>query len=254
MSELDKMLAEQGEEKNIGWPDWLLEKYESLPLPSLYDFILSQEKLAAEIRKQNRELKANTETLQEMTETMEQFSQKLQEVEECIHPEKDGLVHDQDEDEPFTGHAKNSYSDAPPEPKLKETYNLIIHAADALVNMLNGIERSKEEILKIVPETTGFLVKRKPEWRLFLEKALDGCTEGINAMRQKFLSQLADLGIELICPHCGSEFDPRLHRAVETVSGDKNGCIAKVIRYGYKMGDEIIRFADVSIYTKISFI
>jgi molecular chaperone GrpE len=51
----------------------------------------------------------------------------------------------------------------------------------------------------------------------------------------------------------GETFDPTLHEAVsETETADEklNHTIAAVLQQGYKLGDNILRAARVSVYTK----
>ncbi len=249
MSELDHSEKESAlNERESNWPDWMLERYGSLSLPSLYDFVLSQEKLAVEIRKQNRELRVHSESIEELSTKFDTLLDSL-EQETTVDPEEDF----EEEDEPVD--LDDLEDDLEDEPlssmdsiRSREVETLLMHSMDALFNMLNGLNKSKVKILAILPEKEGFLGLRKPQWRAVLEDILDGYVSGVEVVRQKLTSQLADLQIELLCPLAGDPFDPIHHRAVETEKGEKSGCIAQVIRYGYKRQDCIIRFADVSVY------
>src|ERR1700722_2342441 len=78
------------------WPDWLLERYGQLSLPSLYDFLLSQEKLACEIRKKNKKVAKHSELiynlshkLEKESELIEDYSHQLAEGSEPQQPVQD---------------------------------------------------------------------------------------------------------------------------------------------------------------------
>jgi molecular chaperone GrpE (heat shock protein) len=233
----------QNEKKTLlepSWPSGLLEKYHALPLPNMHDIVLSQEKLAAEIRKQNKELKNNNETIK-------QLSTQVEDMRIHIQNSEDTYADKLSENEGFEKDCidENNASNLLPAPILQQ---ILMQAMDAQFTLLTALEKSREHILSIVPEKTGFWRYKKPEWRRILENILDGYTQGIATARQKLLAQLADAEIELICPISGNPFDPRIHRAVERMEGEAAGCIAEVIRYGYMSRGRVLRYADVSVY------
>jgi hypothetical protein len=234
------------EKENINWPNWLLEKYAELPLPSLYDFILSQEKLAAEIRKQNRELRVQSEMIKDLPSQVENSLQKLQASTEKFDELNEEDEATLDEEDEKTLDEEDQSQKIPIE--VYEIQSLLMFGMDAIFNLLNGMEKSQEQILTVVPEKIGFLIRKKPEWRCYLEEALKGYAQGIDTVRQKMLGHLADAQIEIISPSSGDVFDPSSHRALEAIKGGKRGCIAYSIRYGYKVHNQILRFADVSVY------
>lgn len=226
MPEIDQ----QGE-----WPEWLLESYGKLPLPSLYDYLLSQEKLATEIRKQNKELRINSENLSHVQNGMSDVLTQLKEIAdlqenlEVIHREGD-----EERDEI--------------DPSIQQVQQVLMGVMDALFHLLEATARSNQILLNAIPEFTGFWKKSKPNWRTQTEQILEGYYSGIELIRNKALSSLIDSGISVIIPQVGAPFDPTIHRAVEQMIGGKSRHIAKFIRYGYQRRDMIIRYADVAVY------
>ncbi|MFA7309974.1 MAG: nucleotide exchange factor GrpE [Candidatus Paceibacterota bacterium] len=76
-----------------------------------------------------------------------------------------------------------------------------------------------------------------PEW-----------TRGIDQIRNQFLDVLRRHGIERF-GRIGEAYDPRLHDAVEErddIAGEP-GSIVRILRFGYKSGERVIRPAQVVI-------
>jgi len=78
--------------------------------------------------------------------------------------------------------------------------------------------------------------------------AADPLLQGVELVRQQFLSKLEGFGVTRI-PTEGAMFDPLVHEAVTTVPGDEaaDGRIAGVIAQGYRIGDEVLRPALVAV-------
>ena len=78
--------------------------------------------------------------------------------------------------------------------------------------------------------------------------AADPLLQGVELVRQQFLSKLEGFGVTRI-PTEGAMFDPLVHEAVTTVPGDQaaDGRIAGVIAQGYRIGDEVLRPALVAV-------
>jgi hypothetical protein len=226
VSEIDRQEA---------WPEWLLESYGKLSLPSLYDYLLNQEKLAAEIRKQNKELRVHSEALKSMQNSVGEVLDQLKEVVVYQHNlETTSRESDEQREES--------------DPSVKQMQQTLIGMMDALFNLLEATAHSNETLLTIIPEWTGFWKKSKPSWRIQSEQILKGHYSGIELIRDKLLSALMDSDISVIIPQIGTLFDPNLQRAVEQVSGGESRRIAKVIRYGYQRREDILRYADVAVY------
>ncbi len=87
------------------------------------------------------------------------------------------------------------------------------------------------------------------DWALKME--LDEKTrEGIEKLVKKYHETLESLGVKEFSPEEGSEFDPNSAAAVMQVDGDegeKSGSIKQIFGRGYKLGDKVIRYAQVSV-------
>jgi molecular chaperone GrpE len=78
--------------------------------------------------------------------------------------------------------------------------------------------------------------------------AADLLLQGVELVRQQFLSKLEGFGVTRIRTE-GAMFDPLVHEAVTTVPGDEatDGRIAGVIAQVYRIGDEVLRPALVAV-------
>jgi len=72
--------------------------------------------------------------------------------------------------------------------------------------------------------------------------------EGLKLSIQKFFDILREEGVERI-EALGKEFDPNLMEGVKVVVGEENRVIEE-LRIGYKMGDEVLRPAEVAVGKK----
>jgi molecular chaperone GrpE len=108
---------------------------------------------------------------------------------------------------------------------------------------IQSIEDGKSQILlKILPIGDN------------LERAInlpldDKTKEGINLLIRNFKEMLSNEGVTEINP-IGEKFDPNMHEAlmqVEAVEGDISGNVKDVFIKGYKLGDKIIRYAQVRV-------
>ena len=75
-----------------------------------------------------------------------------------------------------------------------------------------------------------------------------GFYEGVAATRRMLLNALREAGAEPI-ETVGRPFDPRLHEAVATIptAGVEPGTIVREMRRGWRLGDELLRPAQVEI-------
>ena len=72
--------------------------------------------------------------------------------------------------------------------------------------------------------------------------------EGVAATHRLFVTALRELGVEPIESE-GRRFDPNLHEAVATVAseGVEPGTVAREVRRGWRLGDELLRAAQVVV-------
>ncbi len=75
--------------------------------------------------------------------------------------------------------------------------------------------------------------------------------QGLAIAIEEFKKVLEDENIERISPSQGDGFDPKVHEAIEVVSGGEKGKIAELTLVGWKFKDgKIIRPAKVKVYGK----
>ncbi len=70
--------------------------------------------------------------------------------------------------------------------------------------------------------------------------------EGLAMVIKQFKDVLSQEGVEEI-EAVGQKFDPNLHEATEVVKGEKNNVVVKVLRKGYKLGERVLRPAQVVV-------
>jgi len=72
--------------------------------------------------------------------------------------------------------------------------------------------------------------------------------EGVAATHRLFISALREAGAEPV-ESVGQPFDPRIHEAVATTAapGGEQGMVVREIRRGWRLGDELLRPAQVVV-------
>jgi molecular chaperone GrpE len=99
------------------------------------------------------------------------------------------------------------------------------------------------EILPIL-DNLYFAFKHQPQ-----ELEGNSWVQGINHIANQIDQKLNELGIERITPQKKEVFSPQLHEALATekTKGAKPDTILELIRPGYKIGEKIIRPAQVKV-------
>ena len=127
-------------------------------------------------------------------------------------------------------------------------------AAAEFANYRKRVERDNAEFLKTA---TAGLIKRLLPIVDDLDRAFenmprqlygDGWVDGVDLVRQKLAALLKSEGVE---PIEGAEasFDPALHEAItyEPSENHEDGDIIDVIQKGYRLGDRVLRPAQVRV-------
>ena len=79
--------------------------------------------------------------------------------------------------------------------------------------------------------------------------ASDPLLQGVELVRQQFLSKLEGFGVKRIASE-GQMFDPVLHEAVTTIPAPdaaSDGRVLGIVAHGYRIGDEVLRPALVAV-------
>ena len=84
-----------------------------------------------------------------------------------------------------------------------------------------------------------------------LKMPLDDKTrEGIEMLLKKYHETLANLGVVEFTPEIGTPFDPNTANAVMQMDGEEgeeSGSVKQVFGRGYKLGERVIRYAQVVV-------
>jgi len=106
--------------------------------------------------------------------------------------------------------------------------------------------RGKETVIEdIVPVLDSFDMAAAGEAWLSVD---ENWRNGIDLIRNQLLDVLSRHGIERF-GRVGDQFDHQIHEAVQEVDDmpGRSGEVVRILRYGYKMGDRVIRPAQVII-------
>jgi len=110
-------------------------------------------------------------------------------------------------------------------------------------------ERSRREILVSLLDVVDNLDRALDAARRSGTSASDPLLQGVDLVRQQFLTKLDGFGIRRIEP-IGESFDPLVHEAVTAVpaaDASQDGCVVGVVRPGYTIGEEVLRPALVAV-------
>jgi len=133
----------------------------------------------------------------------------------------------------------------------------VAHLKEKIEELENQIKRIFADYQnlekRVTSERREWLIKANKDLILRLLPALDFLLlsskhikdEGLKLSIQKFFDILKDEGVEKIETQ-GREFDPNLMEGIKTVDGDDNKVIEE-LRTGFKMGDQVLRPAQVAV-------
>jgi molecular chaperone GrpE len=110
-------------------------------------------------------------------------------------------------------------------------------------------ERSRRDVLASLLEVVDNLDRAIDAAGRSGKDAADPLLQGVEMVRQQFLLKLEGFNVRRIDSQ-GEPFDPLLHEAVTTVSTDDpaaDGRIVGVIAHGYRIGEEVLRPAQVAV-------
>ena len=100
-----------------------------------------------------------------------------------------------------------------------------------------------EAITKVLP------IGDSLDWALKMPLE-DKTREGIELLLKKYHESLVALGVKEFSPDVGTAFDPGSAEAVmqvEAGEGETSGNVKQVFGRGYKLGEKVIRYAQVSV-------
>jgi molecular chaperone GrpE len=110
-------------------------------------------------------------------------------------------------------------------------------------------ERNRRDVLASLLEVVDNLDRAIDAARAASREPADPLLQGVEMVRQQFLSKLEGFGVKRIDSE-GAVFDPLLHEAVTTVTADNpsaDGRVVGIIAHGYRIGDDVLRPAMVAV-------
>ena len=72
---------------------------------------------------------------------------------------------------------------------------------------------------------------------------------GLKLIKDQFFQLLRNEGVEEI-DLLGKNFDPNLAEAIDVVEGEKENIVVEVLRKGYRIGEQVLRVAQVKVSVK----
>lgn len=121
----------------------------------------------------------------------------------------------------------------------------------ALADYQNLEKKTREERQSLIKSANSHLILRLLTFLDTLEKAeVFVKDEGLKLAKTQLAAILKEMGLEEV-EVLHREFDPHLAEAVEMVAGEKDNQVVEVIRRGYKLGERILRVAQVKVTKKV---
>ena len=120
----------------------------------------------------------------------------------------------------------------------------------ALADYQNFEKRVREEREEVVKSANKSLILKLLPFLDNLEKAeVFIKDQGLKLSKDQMEKALEELGLEEL-EVINKEYDPYTAEVIEIVKGDKDNIVVEVIRRGYKLGDKILRVAQVKVTKK----
>ncbi len=199
------------------WPAELREQWAALRLPSLAEQLTAYERLAAEVRRQNQELRRLAAAMQTAPAPAEDGA-RLATALEMAQALADGLA--------------------------KAGSAVLIDVCESSERHARALDAAVRQLLAR-PPGRGLFGRALP-WDEAARAALTAQAEGAAVVAGKALAALSDAGLKRLEPRPGEAFDPATQRCVGTRSGAP-GRILALERAGWARGATIIRPAEVLV-------
>jgi molecular chaperone GrpE len=144
--------------------------------------------------------------------------------------------------------AEAAASDAPSEPNYLEI------AQRLQAELENTRKRAARDVAQAGPRAKASIVRELLPVVDNLERALatanpeeDHLAEGVRLVHVELMRVLERNGVQVYDP-AGEQFDPTVHEAISMQPGDNgSGIVLDVVAKGYKLGDAVIRPAQVVV-------
>lgn len=223
------------------WPDDIKKAYEHLAIPTLYDFLLANEKLSLEIRKQDKVIKEMSEQIQSMSAQLTGIARMFDEDVEIIEIEDE----DEDEDEGALAELELDLLQQEQKETNKQVSAFLMEATDSLLELSKTMKQLVGQLQTLLPKKDHTSSSTLSQLSQDLTQSI---IDQVDNVRYKMMIRLEEWGIELIESQPGDPFVSEKHHALEYVIGGQLGKIARVVRVGYTKGETVLRSADVVVY------
>jgi len=121
----------------------------------------------------------------------------------------------------------------------------------ALADYQNFEKRTREERSELIKTANVSLVLKLLPFLDNLEKAeIFVKDQGLKMAKDHLYQTLKEIGVEEI-EVLGKPFDPMTGEAIDIVKGEKDDVVVEVLRKGYRLGEKILRVAQVKVSKKI---
>ncbi|KKQ24610.1 MAG: Protein GrpE [Candidatus Roizmanbacteria bacterium GW2011_GWC2_37_13] len=121
----------------------------------------------------------------------------------------------------------------------------------ALADYQNFEKRVREEKDQLIRTANLNLILKLLPFLDNLEKAeVFVKDQGLKMAKDHLFQMLKEVGVEEI-EVLNKQFDPVTSEAIDIVKGDKDDVVVEVLRKGYKLGDRILRVAQVKVSKKL---
>ena len=131
--------------------------------------------------------------------------------------------------------------------QIEEYKTKYLRALADYQNLEKRINLEKQELIKMANKN--LLLKILPIVDDLEKAEIFVKDDGLKLVKDNFLKFLKNEGVEEI-EVLGKDFDPQLAEAVEVVKGEKDNIVVEVLRKGYRLGDKILRVAQVKVAKK----
>lgn len=234
------------------WPEEIKKAYEQMPVPSLYDFILANEKLSLEIRRQDKDVKSVVEGLKLVSSQLNTILRIFNEDVEVVEIEdEDEDDEDFDEESQFKANELADLALGLLEEQegnmSKNVLHFLTETTDVLIELSKTTKQLTGQLINLLPKEK-FTSPTIPAWHKLSEEMCQLILNHVDDARYKMMMRLESWGVQTIEPQVGELFNSSKHRALEYVTGGPSETIARVVRLGYRQGDVVLRSADVVVY------
>lgn len=121
----------------------------------------------------------------------------------------------------------------------------------ALADYQNFENRVNEQRVKLIETANVSLVSKLLPFLDTLEKAeIFVKDEGLKIAKDQLYQTLKETGVEEIIV-LNKQFDPMTSEAIDIVKGETDNLVVEVLRKGYKLGEKILRVAQVKVSKKL---